>query len=79
MRREPYVITGNMRPDEIKKLINRAYDEGYQDGSASLVITSPKKHYETTATDPWRSGEYITVTCNNENVSGGSVTSMSNK
>ena len=48
MKRKPYVITENMKPSVIIDLINRAYEEGYEDGKTEATVI-----HEQTITGPW--------------------------
>lgn len=48
MKRKPYVITENMKPPVIIDLINRAYEEGFEDGKTEATVI-----HEQTITTPW--------------------------
>lgn len=61
MKRKPYIITENMITPAIIDLINRAYEEGFEDGKAEATvvhetittpwITAPLKDIQTTPND----------------------------
>lgn len=48
MKRKPYVITENMKAPAIIDLINRAYEEGYEDGKTEATVIHGQ-----TITTPW--------------------------
>lgn len=73
MRREPYIITDNMKADEIKELIERAYDEGYKDGNANSITypSYPINPTPYTPSDDWWNKKSITTSSNSETITTG--------
>lgn len=55
MKRKPYIITENMITPAIIDLINRAYEEGYEDGKAEATVVHE------TITNPWITSPGITT------------------
>ena len=65
MKREPYIITEHLTVQEITDLINRAYNEGFEDGKKEATtitfpgygeITTPLKDIQiqpNAPTNPW--------------------------
>lgn len=47
-KHKPYIIHDHLTVQEIVDLINRAYEEGYEDGKAEATVI-----HEQTITTPW--------------------------
>lgn len=66
--------------EELQKLMDEIYQEGYKDGKDNFTITTPtlpKTSPDTTGTQPWWHNPYVTIQSSNDDINRPITTSMS--